>query len=89
MAGQRDRLRQAVGYESLDLRILTDAAGSHSGLLGNFAVLDFDDPDDPSVAYTESYVGARYHDKEVHVALLREVYQEIHAKATPVEEYLA
>jgi hypothetical protein len=89
MAAQRDHLRQAAGDENLDLRILADTAGPHLGLIGKFAVLDFDDPDDPSVAYVESCVGFRYHDREVHLARFREVYQEIYGMATPVEEYLA
>jgi hypothetical protein len=88
MAGQRARLRQASGDEGLDLRILTDAAGPHRGLFGGFAVLDFDDPEDPSVAYVESCVGFRYHDRDVHLERFRGVFQEIYGKATPVEEYL-
>jgi hypothetical protein len=88
MAGQRERLRQAAGDESLDLRILTDEAGPHRGVIGKFAVLDFEDPEDPSVAYVESCVGFRYHDRAVHLARFREVFQGIHGLATPVEEYL-
>jgi hypothetical protein len=88
MAGQRARLLQAADDEGLDLRILTDAAGPHRGLFGGFAVLDFDDPEDPSVAYVESCVGFRYHDRDVHLERFRGVFQEIYGKAIPVEEYL-
>jgi transcriptional regulator with XRE-family HTH domain len=89
MAGQRERLRQEGERENLDLRVLTDEAGPHRGLRGGFAVLDFEDPENPSVVHTESRLRARFDDREADVAHHREVYQEIHDKATPLKEYLA
>ena len=88
MAGQRERLRHAVEHENLDLRVLTDAAGPHRGLRGGFAVLDFDDPEDPSVVYTELRLRLRFDEREADVALYREIFQEIRTKATPLGEYL-
>jgi hypothetical protein len=89
MAGQHARLLQEAGQENLYLRVLTDSAGPHAGLVGSFALLDFENPDDPSTAYVESCVGFRYSDRQVQVARFREAYQGIHGKATPLEEYLA
>jgi len=60
MAGQRARLLQEAERENLDLRVLTDSAGPHAGLVGSFVVLDFENPDDPSTAYVESCVGFRH-----------------------------
>jgi hypothetical protein len=51
--------------------------------------MDFPGPEDPSIAYVESYVGARYTDKEAHVARHRDAFGAIYDRATPIEEYLA
>jgi hypothetical protein len=88
MAGQRERLRREAERDDLDVRVLTDDAGPHPALHGNFAVMDFDDPDDPSVVYTEASRRVRLDDREAEVAWYRALYQAIHAMATPLEEYL-
>jgi hypothetical protein len=88
MAGQRERLRREAERDDLDVRVLTDAAGPHRALHGDFAVMDFADPDDPSVVYTEASRRLRFDDRAAEVAWYRAVYQEIHAKATPLKEYL-
>jgi hypothetical protein len=88
MVGQRERLRQEAEREDLDLRVLTHEAGPHQGLRGGFMVMDFDDPEDPSVVYTESRLRARFDDREADVAKYREDFQQLHARATPLKEYL-
>lgn len=88
MAGQRERLWREAERDDLDVRVLTDAAGPHPALHGNFVVMDFDDPDDPSVVYTEASRRVRFDDREVEVAWYRAVHQAIRTKATPLKEYL-
>lgn len=88
LARQRERLREIADDEGFDLRVLREDAGPHPGLLGGFAVMDFADPEDPSVVYIESYLGARYNDRPAYVARYREVVVAIHGRAVPVEEYL-
>lgn len=63
------------------------ADGAHPGLLGGFTVMDFLDPEDPSIVFVDSYVGARYNDREPHVARYRDVFQTIYSRATPVKEH--
>ena len=58
-AGRRRHRRPAGSARS--------AAGAHPGLLGAFTILEFDDPEDPTVAYIESYAGARYDDQAAQV----------------------
>src|SRR5205814_8030858 len=60
MAGQIAHLRKLAAHENVDIRVLTFEGGAHAAMLGDFAVLDFDNDDDPSVAYLETQVGARY-----------------------------
>lgn len=83
---QRERLLEAAGDEAFDLRVLP-ADGAHPGLLGGFTVMDFLDPEDPSIVFVDSYVGARYNDREPHVARYRDVFQTIYSRATPVKEH--
>ena len=88
-ARQRARLLEAAGDGFFDLRVLREDAGPHPGLLGGFAVMDFPDPEDPSVVYIESHVGGRYNDRKAHVARHREVFAAIYGRSTPLKEYLA
>jgi hypothetical protein len=87
-ARQHERLLEAAEDDVFDLRVLP-ADGAHPGLLGGFAVLDFPDPEDPSVVYIDSYVGARYDDREAHVARHRDIFQAIYMRATPIKEHQA
>jgi hypothetical protein len=85
-ARQYERLLEAAEDDVFDLRVLP-AHGAHPGLRGGFTVMDFPDPEDPSVAYVDSYLGARYHDREAHVARHRDVFQAIYSRATPIKEH--
>jgi hypothetical protein len=86
-ARQRERLLEAAEDGVFDVRVLP-ADKPHPGLLGGFTVMDFPDPEDPSVVYVDSYLGSRYHDLKAHVARYREVFQAIYSRATPLEEHL-
>lgn len=88
MAAQRQRLLREARREHLDLQVITAEAGPHRALRGNFAVMDFDDPEDPSVVYLETRDRVHFEDREADVAAYREVYEELHALAIPLEEYL-
>ena len=89
MSAQREKLLTLAKHDAFDLRVLPEQDGAHPALLGGFALLDFADPEDPSVAYIESYVGARFNEKEAHVARHREVFEVIYERARPIKEYLA
>lgn len=52
-------------------------------------MLDFEDEADPSVAYIESYLGARYDDRQGQVLQHRTIFETIDKMATPLEEYRA
>src|SRR6266480_189838 len=51
-------------------------------------VLDFDNDDDPSVAYLETQVGARYLEHPAQLNEYRRVYELIYKQTVPIEEYL-
>ncbi|MBI1758221.1 MAG: helix-turn-helix domain-containing protein [Actinobacteria bacterium] len=88
MAAQLSALRDRAGLTHVDLRVLPLATGPHPGFLGPFSVLDFDDPDDPSVAYVQTYDAARYPESAAHVAHCRQRFDTIYEKSIPLEEWL-
>ena len=72
----------------LGMTVLTFEGGAHAAMLGDFAVLDFDNDDDPSVAYLETQVGARYLEHPAQINEYRRVYELIYKQAVPLKEYL-
>jgi hypothetical protein len=61
--------------------------GLHAAMRGPFTILDFDDPDDPSLVYVETVVGSRYIERPAHVAEFRAAFEGIRAQAIPIGEY--
>jgi transcriptional regulator with XRE-family HTH domain len=88
MSAQLDQLRRRSGRPRVDVRILPLYAGLHPGVFGAFSLLDFDDPNDPAVAYLETYDAARYPEAPPQVARFRRRLELIHDKSVPLEEFL-
>jgi len=89
MAAQREYLRELNRLDNLTIKVLCHESGPHLGILGAFTVLDFDDDNDPSVTFVETYGGARYDDRSEPLARHREVFASLATQATPLEEYFA
>lgn len=89
MTEQTDRLREVTRLDHVDTRVLSFDVGAHAAMLGAFAVLDFEDPDDPSLAYIETYSGARIVEEDDKGTLQRHraVFDSIYRQATPIERY--
>lgn len=88
MSAQIDHLRHRSIAPGVEVRILPFTAGLHPGVFGAFSLLDFDDPNDPPVAYLETYDAARYPEAPPQVARFRRRLELIHEKSIPLEEYL-
>jgi transcriptional regulator with XRE-family HTH domain len=69
------------------VRILPFSAGAHPRR-GSFALLDFADDDDPSVAYVEGPAGARYFDRPADRDEYEFVWSLLYAKSTPIKEWM-
>jgi transcriptional regulator with XRE-family HTH domain len=87
MQRQRAHLHTLAGQEGIELHILPAAAGPHPGFRGGFTLLDFDDPDDPPVAYTETDAGATYIEQPDQVARQRRVLARLLELSVPIEEF--
>jgi transcriptional regulator with XRE-family HTH domain len=88
MTKQTEHLIVLNKLDHVDIRIMPFEVGAHAAQhIGTFAILDFDDPDDPAVVYQESHTGARYLEKPEELAEYRKVYELIYRKTVPIEEY--
>jgi transcriptional regulator with XRE-family HTH domain len=88
MEAQREHLRVLATRDGVSIRVLPFENGLLPAMRGPFTVLDFDDPDDPSLVYIENLIGSRYIERAVHIARFREAFRQMQAHAVPVREYL-
>ena len=54
MRGQARHLLEARSQPNVTIQVITYSAGAHPGMDGSFAILEFPDPDDPSIGFTWS-----------------------------------
>lgn len=95
VVGSPDVMRAQVAHllaltqgGDVTLRVLTAGNGLHPAMRGPFTIMDFDDPDDPSLVYVETLVGSRYLERPEHVAEFRRAFRLIEAQAVSLEEYI-
>jgi len=79
MRGQLRHLLEAV--ELAEIRILPAAVGGHVGMHGSFAVLDFPDPDEPSIGYFEHVVRATFLNRKSDVDRCRLAWEHLKSQA--------
>lgn len=63
MREQLRHLIEAAELETVTIQVIPDELGSHPGLDGAFTVLEFQDPEDPSLLYVEYPTGAIHVEK--------------------------
>jgi transcriptional regulator with XRE-family HTH domain len=88
MARQRAHLLELAGQDGVEIGVLPAAAGPHPGHRGEFALLDFDDPDDPAVVYTETEAGATFIERPEGVARQRRIFARLQELSIPIREFL-
>lgn len=87
MEAQIAHLRAIADRDGVSVRVLPFENGLHAAMRGPFTILDFDDPDDPSLVYVETLVGSRYIERPAHVAEFRAAFGEMRVQAIPIGEY--
>ena len=87
MQAQVRHLRGLSSRGYVDVRVLPWCTGAHPSMKGAFTMLEFDDPDDPSLVYVESHTAARYLEQAEQLVEYRRIFGLIHSKAVPIEEY--
>lgn len=86
MSAQLSHLRDMGERPNVDIRIVPFAAGAYPKR-GSFALLEFDDEEDPSVAYVDVPMGARYFERPTQFAEYEYVYLVLEAKSVPIKEW--
>ena len=86
MVGQLDHLRQLDRDAAATVRVLPWSAGPYP-TRGSFALLDFTDEEDPSVAYLEFSMGARYVEQPGQVTEYARVFDIINGQSVGIKEW--
>ena len=87
MAAQEYQLRDLAELDQVEIRVLPWEAGAHAAMSGAFVLLDFDDPDDPSVVYFDAHASAGYLEQPAQVDEYRRIFKLIYNQAVPLGEY--
>jgi hypothetical protein len=86
MAAQLDHMRQLARDKVASIRFLPWSVGAYP-MRGSFALLDFDSNDDPTVAYVEFSMGARYVEQSAQVEEYEHVFDVLLNKSVSIEEW--
>jgi hypothetical protein len=94
VVGSADVMRAQVAYlvdqaahPNVAIRVLPFAAGAYP-LRGSFSLMEFEDTEDPSVAYVElPYYGARYVDNPSERGEYEFVYDLVAGKSLPIDDW--
>lgn len=87
---QLRHLIEAADWPTVELRVLShQEMGMHQGLMGAYTVLEFEDPEDPSVLYVEYPTGAFHVENPDEVAASRLLIENLRSAALSPEKSVA
>jgi hypothetical protein len=86
MRVQLERLREAAARPNVTIQVIPFDAGSHPGMDGAFVVLEFPDPADQSIVYTESAAGGLFLEEEVELRRYMLIFEHLRAAALRPDE---
>jgi transcriptional regulator with XRE-family HTH domain len=89
MAGQLGRLSEAAAEPNVTIQVIPFDAGAHPGMDGSFIVLDFPDPADQSLVYTENQAGGLFLEQEVEIRRYILAFEHLRAAALRPDETAA
>lgn len=89
MKEQHEHLRAMGRRPNVCVLVLPWKAGAHMATKGAFNILEFADPEQPSVVYQESYTGGRYEEEaDLQTGLFHKMFDQVRAQSVPIEEFL-
>ncbi|WP_017595573.1 helix-turn-helix domain-containing protein [Nocardiopsis potens] len=89
MSAQLRHLVRMATREGVTVQVLPFAAGSHAANMGALVIMDFAEPLDPSIAYTETYAASLILERPEEVARFTRVFAHASASALPGAESVA
>lgn len=81
MREQLQHLVNSATRHNVDLRVLPFSAGAHSAMLGSFILLDFEDPLDQTLAFTESVTTSLFLEEPHQIERHNDVYGHLQGSA--------
>ncbi len=87
LAAQKQHLLELNSRPNVSLYVRPWEAGAYP-MRGTYTLLDFDDPEDPSVAYVEFPMGSRYVEKSEYLQEYNTVFEASTASSVNIEDYL-
>lgn len=81
MRAQALHLAHAAEAPHITLQVVPYEAGAHPGMPGSFVVMEFPDPSDPALIYTDSMAGDVFLETESDVTRYRGTFQQLTAQA--------
>ncbi len=87
MNEQLEHLRGLSRKRSVAIRVLPFRHGARAATRGAFTVLEFDDPNEPDLAYAETPLGGQYSVKASMLRELRWTYDRLVAQSVHLREY--
>ncbi len=89
MEAQIAHLRTISAGDQVSVRILPWERGAHPSMKGAFTLLEFEEPEDPPLVHVDTHMGARYMEQPGQLAEYRRIFELLHSKGVPIEEYAA
>jgi transcriptional regulator with XRE-family HTH domain len=86
MRAQLEHLWDAAAKPHITLQVVPFAAGAYPGLPGSFVLLEFSEPTDPTLVYTDGIAGEVILDRESEVLRCRTRFQQLVAQAVSPDE---
>lgn len=83
MRAQLRKLAEVAGHGQVTLQVLPAGAAAHVQAVSPFTILDFADPADPPVVYTEHLTGSLVLDNPGEVRAYTAVFERLRAEALP------
>jgi hypothetical protein len=81
MRAQMQHLADAAEAPHITVQLVPYEAGAHPGMPGSFVVMEFPDPSDPALIYTDGMAGDQFLEKESDVNRYRITFQQLVAQA--------
>jgi hypothetical protein len=85
MSEQLDALADSAGQAHITLQVLPFGTGAHPGMMGAFAILEFDDETSGDVVYIESQAGELFLESETDLRRFKVIFEHLRAQALPPE----
>ncbi|MEV4345296.1 helix-turn-helix transcriptional regulator [Actinoplanes sp. NPDC049596] len=86
MRAQLEHLLQAGESPNIVIQVIPFDAGAHAGMPGSFVILDFPDPQDPDLVYSDSMAGDLFLESEADIRRFSAIFDLLRAAALSPQE---